>query len=151
MFKNIHWWSEHSVNIFLTICLQFHLNKWDNWVCRVFYIARFPEIIWCLKYDRITCKDLTKLKCLQSELKVFKTPLICVICLIAWIETVSEVKIQLTAGSDRVNKWALWSYSEGQTEYEQFILIDVTKPQNEVNLLIKICLLIKLFIYLFIV
>ena len=46
--------------------------------------------------------------------------------------TDSNIRIQLSNGSDRINKWALWSYAETQSQYEQFIFIDVTKPENEV-------------------
>jgi len=64
----------------------------------------------------------------------------CLDCFIDWWanDTMCDVAgvtgtISLSAWGDRINKWALWSYGPGQTSYDQFILVDVTKPSNEVG------------------
>ena len=41
--------------------------------------------------------------------------------------------ITLNSNSDRINKWGIWSYGDGQTAYEQYMLVDVTKPADQVR------------------
>jgi hypothetical protein len=35
--------------------------------------------------------------------------------------------------SDRINRWALWSFNEELLTYQEYMLIDVTKPPERVR------------------
>ena len=41
-------------------------------------------------------------------------------------------KIVLRNGA-RINKWAVWTYNGGMESYEQSMLIDLSKSENEVG------------------
>lgn len=44
--------------------------------------------------------------------------------------------VLINYNGDRTNKWMVWSFNPGQGAYEKYLLIDFTKPVNEVRRLL---------------
>jgi hypothetical protein len=44
--------------------------------------------------------------------------------------------VLINYNGDRTNKWMVWSFNPGQGAYEKYLLIDITKPVNEVRRLL---------------